>query len=112
MNPNLDLAALRQLEREKLAGSCKEKRKSGGGGGAGTRKRPPDAYLQMLGALGEHFVFQQMKELFPDFDITNWRSKAKELFGYGEGNDSLGYDFEYHDMGGKLTGNASLSSGA
>ena len=65
----------------------------------------------MLGALGEHFVLQQMKQLFPDFDVTNWRSKAKEVFGHGEGNDSLGYDFEYHDMSGTLTGDV-LSSGA
>jgi len=49
-----------------------------------------------------------LKKLFTDFDITNWRSKAKELFGYGEGNDSLGYDFEYHDMSGTLTGDAAV----
>lgn len=107
INSSLDLAALRQLDRDKLPVRVK-KGGTGGGGGAGTRKRPPDAYLQMLGALGEHFVFQQMKALFPDFDVTNWRSRAKELFGYGEGNDSLGYDFEYHDTTGKLTGNATV----
>jgi Domain of unknown function (DUF3883) len=28
--------------------------------------------------------------------------------GYGEGNDSLGYDFEYHDMSRTLTGDASV----
>ena len=107
VNPNLDLAALRQLDREKLSVRTK-KSGTGGGGVSGTRKRPPDSYLQMLGALGELFVLQQMKELFPDFDVTNWQSKAKELFGYGEGNDSLGYDFEYHDTSGKLTGNATF----
>jgi len=107
VDPNLDMAALRQLDREKVTFRVKKSR-AGGGGGSGTRKRPPDAYLQMLGALGEHFVFQQMKELFPDFHLTNWRSKSKELFGYGEGNDSLGYDFEYHDMSGKLTGNVNV----
>jgi len=107
VDPNLDLAALRQLDREKLPVRVK-KSGAGGGGGSGTRKRAPDAYLQMLGAVGEHFVFQQLKKLFTDFDITNWRSKAKELFGYGEGNDSLGYDFEYHDMSGTLTGDAAV----
>lgn len=105
VDPNLDLAALRQLDREKLPVRVK-KSGAGGGGGSGTRKRAPDAYLQMLGALGEHFVFQQLEELFTDFDMTNWRSKAKELFGYGEGDDSLGYDFEYHDMSRTLTGDA------
>lgn len=105
VDPKLDVTAMRQLDREKLPVRVK---KSGTGGGSGARKRPPDAYRQMLGALGEHFVFQQMKALLADFDITNWRSKAKELFGYGEGNDSLGYDFEYYDMSGTLTGNASV----
>lgn len=62
----------------------------------------------MLGAVGEHFVFQQIKALVADFDVTNWKSKAKELFGYGEGDDSLGYDFEYYDMKGTLPGNASV----
>lgn len=108
VNPNLDLAALRQFDREKLPVRSK-KSGAGGGGGSGTRKRvPDDAYLQMLGGLGEHFVFQQLKELFTDFDMTNWKSNAKEMFGYGEGNDSLGYDLEYYDMSGTLTGDASV----
>ncbi|MBN1547541.1 MAG: DUF3883 domain-containing protein [Syntrophaceae bacterium] len=106
VDPDLDLAALRPLEREKLPIRVKKTRP--GCGGSGSHKRAPEAYLRMLGALGEHFVFQQMKVLFADFDLTNWRSKAKELFQYGEGDDSLGYDFEYHDMGGILTGNASV----
>jgi hypothetical protein len=62
----------------------------------------------MLGAVGEHFVFQQMRQLLGDFDLTNWKSKAKEIFGYGEGNDSLGYDFEYHDAKGVITGDPSV----
>jgi hypothetical protein len=105
--PNLDLAIFRAVERENAPVRGK-KSGSGGGGGSALRKRTPEAYLKMLGALGEHFVYQQMKESFPDLDLTNWRSKAKELFGYGEGDDSLGYDFEYHDMGGKLTGDRSV----
>jgi len=107
INPNLDLAYLASLGREKLSDRIKKSRPRGGGGN-GKRKRVPDAYLQMLGALGEHFVFQQMKSLFADFDITNWRSKAKELFQYGEGDDSLGYDFEYYDMEGALTRDPSI----
>jgi len=106
VKPNLDLAALRQFDREKV--STRGKGSQGGGGGSATRRRSPEALLEMLGAVGEHFVFQQMKRLFADFDLTNWRSKAKEMFGYGEGDDSLGYDFEYYDMNGALTGNASV----
>lgn len=62
----------------------------------------------MFGALGEHFLYEQLKGSFPDFDLTNWRSTAKESFGYGEGDDSLGYDFEYHDTTGTLSGNAAV----
>lgn len=63
----------------------------------------------MLGAVGEHFVYQQVKAICPDFDATNWRSKAKEVFHYGEGDDDLGFDFEYNDAGGKLTGRPGVS---
>lgn len=104
LNPKLDLAALRSSDREKL--SVRGKKTGSGGGGSATRRRPPEALLKMLGALGEHFVFQQMRQLVVDFDLTNWKSKAKEIFGYGDGDDSLGYDFEYHDALGVLAGNA------
>lgn len=106
VNPELDLATLRNLDREKLSVSG---RRGGSGGGGGTgRRRPPESVLKMLGAVAEHFVFQQMRQLLGDFDLTNWKSKAKEIFGYGEGDDSLGYDFEYHDLRGALTGDESV----
>jgi len=106
VNPNLDLAALRILDREKLSDGGK---KRGSGGGSGTsRRRPPESLLKMLGAVGEYFVYEQMRQLLGDFDLTNWKSKAQEIFGYGEGTDSLGYDFEYYDAKGVLTGNASV----
>jgi hypothetical protein len=88
VNPDLNLATLRNLDREKISVSGK-RGGSRGGGGAG-RRRPPESVLKMLGAVGEHFVFQQMKQILGDFDLTNWKSKAKEIFGYGEGDDSLG----------------------
>ena len=99
---NLDLASLRDKHRAKV--QARMRRPGAGGGGAGTRKRPPDEYLRMLGAVGEYFVFNQMKAVLPYWDVTSWRSKAREVFGYGEGNDNLGYDFECLDVGGKLTG--------
>jgi Protein NO VEIN, C-terminal len=103
----LDNEGVTNVPRERLPVRV-EKSRAGGSAGSGTRKRAPEAYLKMIGALGEHFVFQQLKELFADFDLTNWRSKAKESFGYGEGDDALGYDFEYYDMNGVLTGDASV----
>lgn len=102
VNPNLDVATLRGTEREEV--HARARKTGGGGSGAGTRKRVPKEYLKMLGAVGEHFVYQQIKAVCPDFDATNWRSEGKALFGYGVGDDSLGYDFEYQDVGGKLTG--------
>src|SRR5262249_22639778 len=106
VNPNLDLAALRNLDREKLFAGGK---KGGLGGGSGrARRRPPDSLLKMLGAVGEYFVYEQLRQLLGDFDLTNWKSKAQEIFGYGEGDDSLGYDFGYYDAKGVLTGNASV----
>jgi hypothetical protein len=76
----------------------------GAGGGAGARKRAPDEYLVMLGAVGEYFVYQQLKAVCPDLDVTNWVSTGREVFGYEPGDDSLGYDFAYNDVAGLLTG--------
>ena len=100
--PNLDLTSLRDRQRAKV--QAKAGRSGKGAGGYGATKWAPDEYPTMLGAVGEHFVYGQMKIVLPDWDLTNWRSKAKEIFGYGEGNDELGYDFESVDVGRKLTG--------
>ncbi len=101
--PILDLAALRDVARNRVEQKVKQTRISGGGGW-GAKKRVPDKYLEMLGAVGEYFAYEQLKALCPYFDIMNWRSKARELFGYEPGDDGLGYDFEYTDIDGKLTG--------
>lgn len=106
VNPVLDLTSIRNPDREKI--SAGGKRVGAGGGGGKGRRRPPESLLKMFGAVGEHFVFQQLRQLLGDFDLTNWKSKAKEIFGYGEGDDSLGYDFEYHDARGALTGDTSV----
>jgi hypothetical protein len=99
---DLNLASLRGKPRARV--QAKVGRSGGGAGGTGVPPRPPDEHLRMLGAVGEHFVFEQMKAVLPDWDLTNWRSKAREVFGYGAGDDTLGYDFECADVGGKLTG--------
>jgi hypothetical protein len=66
VNPNLDLVALRNLDHEKLSVGGK---RDGSDGGSGTgRRRPPESLLTMLGAVGEHFVFEQMRQLLADFD--------------------------------------------
>jgi hypothetical protein len=58
----------------------------------------------MLGAVGEYFVYQQLKVLCPDLDVTNWLSRARERFGFDPGDDSLGHDFAFNDVAGILTG--------
>jgi len=103
VNPTINLAAMRAVSRAKVQ-MPPRRQGSGGGSAIGTRKRVPDEYLLMLGATGEYFVYQQLKAICPDFDATNWLSKFKELFGYGSGDDSLGYDFSYNDAAGVLAG--------
>ena len=105
VDPGLDLAALRETDREKVQTRTKTPRKHKAAGG-GRRERVPEEYLLMLGATGEYFLFKQLQAVCPQFDVTNWRSKAREFFGFDEGDDSLGYDFEYDDVGGLLTGRA------
>ena len=100
VDPTINLQSLSSITRDKV--QVKVRRGRGTGGGGGTR-RMPDEYLTMLGAIGEHFVYSQLKAALPDFDLTHWRSKMKEVFGYGTGDDGLGYDFEYPDLNGILT---------
>jgi hypothetical protein len=105
VNPTIDLPALRTISRGKVQ-IATAAAGSGNGGGARGRKRPPDEYLAMLGAAGEYFAFEQLKAVCRDFDATNWRSRAREAFGFRAGDDSLGYDFAYDDIGGVLVGAA------
>jgi hypothetical protein len=107
VNLTIDLAAMRALTRAKVQIATTPG--SGIGGGAGGRRRTPDEYLAMLGAAGEYFVYEQLKAVCRDFDATNWLSKAREAFGYGPGDDSLGYDFAYDDVGGVFVGPAGVS---
>ena len=77
--------------------------RSGGGGGrsrGGGRKADPEA-----GLLGEAFVYESFRNTLPDFDVACWVSDSRRKYGIdGKGDDGLGYDFEYTDVEGKLTG--------
>ena len=101
VNPTIDVAAMRTILRAKVTS---KRPGSGRGGGGGARQRVPDEYLVMLGAVGEYFVYQQLKVICPDLDITNWLSRARERFGFDRGDDLLGYDFAFNDVRGILTG--------
>jgi hypothetical protein len=47
------------------------------------------------------------REPFPGFDESAWQSQNRsEYLGDGLGNDSLGYDFCFKDVSGRLTGHA------
>ena len=72
----------------------------GGGGRSGGRKADPHA-----GLLGEAFVYESFCKILPNFDVGCWVSDSRRKYGFhGKGNDGLGYDFEYTDVEGKLTG--------
>ena len=72
----------------------------GGGGRSGGRKADPHA-----GLLGEAFVYESFCKTLPDFDVACWVSNSRRKYGFHrKGNDGLGYDFEYTDVEGKLTG--------
>ena len=74
--------------------------RGGGGSGGGGRKADPQA-----GLLGEAFVYESFRNILPDFDVACWVSDSRRKYGIdGKGDDGLGYDFEYTDVEGKLTG--------
>ena len=86
------------MPRDFPAGSS---RNSGGKGGrGGVRKADPQA-----GLLGEAFVYESFIRYLPDFDMRCWVSDSRRKYGFDQkGDDGLGYDFEYTDCDGKLTG--------
>ncbi|MEO2013082.1 MAG: DUF3883 domain-containing protein [Fuerstiella sp.] len=103
IDAELDLAAFLGVARSSVEPLSRGKRKRRPGW------RPPksqkdDKKTAILGAIGERFFFQQFKALFDDFDHHNWKSENREKFGFSEGNDTLGFDFEYRDWAGRLTG--------
>ena len=102
VNLGLDLSHLARQARENVepADPTKKHRRVS----TEPRARADEAHTRMLGATGEAFVFQQLRSVLPDFDLTHWVSKAREVFGFSDGNDDLGYDFDYYDSSGILTG--------
>jgi hypothetical protein len=66
-----------------------------GGGGGGRRESIPPQKKELIGFLGECVVYYWLKRQFPNKDIDRaWVSKNRAKLLAGEGDDSLGYDFE------------------
>ena len=104
---DLDLAGLRDRSRSQVGPLIhpKPKRKRGVGGSKAPKS---ENELKILGAIGERYVYQQFRVILPNFDAHNWKSGSREQFDYSAGDDRLGYDFEYRDSYGKLTGRDDL----
>lgn len=100
---DFDIVSLRCPSRNKVNASKSDKKSGGSGAGRGGKRRD-DNHLKLLGSIGERFVFQQLKVALPRFDQHCWKSRNKEQFGFDVGDDSLGYDFEYRDVDGTLSG--------
>ena len=102
VDDQLDIALLAKRLRKPMSRPTTntEVRGSGGGRGGSARKADPQA-----GLLGEAFVYESFRNMLPDFDMACWVSDARRKYGLeGKGDDGLGYDFEYTDVEGKLTG--------
>ena len=104
VNEEIDLISLAKRDRELIIrpdNSFKGGTGSRGGGSrGGGRKADP-----LAGLLGEAFVYESFCKNLPDFDVACWVSDSRRKYGIdGKGDDGLGYDFEYTDVEGKLTG--------
>ena len=104
VDEDIDMASLAMKHRDPIKkpdSTTKGGRGGHGGGGAGGgRKADPQS-----GLLGEAFVYESFRNTLPDFDVACWVSDSRRKYGIdGKGNDGLGYDFEYTDVEGKLTG--------
>ena len=105
VDEEIDMAALAMKPRDSITRSERAIRGGRGGrsrAGSGGGGRKPD---QQAGWLGEAFVYESLRNTLPDFDMACWVSDSRQKYGIdGKGDDSLGYDFEYTDVEGKLTG--------
>lgn len=64
----------------------------------GRRTNISEEKMSLIGQLGELVVYHWLRQKFPKQDIDKaWRSKNSTQIANGEGNDSLGYDFEVID---------------
>ncbi|MFT5686396.1 MAG: hypothetical protein ACI8RZ_007352, partial [Myxococcota bacterium] len=74
------------------------------------KPNPGAQNTQEIGALGEAFVYEQLRKLdLPGFDASCWVSSAAAAYGIqGLSDDGCGYDFLYRDPTGKLIGRPAL----
>jgi hypothetical protein len=63
-----------------------------------------DEYARMIGHQGEHFAFQVLSARLTGFDQTCWKSTSRFLANLPGGDDTLGYDFRFLDIDGRLSG--------
>lgn len=85
----------------------KPKTREGGGGGGGGGGTDNAKDRELVGLLGEAFVYEKFRLALPGFDEMSWRSRNRSAYGLeGEGNDALGYDFLYRDIENRLGGRA------
>ena len=61
-----------------------------------------DDELALTGQLGEAFVYTQLKARVPDFDSACWVSTNRCKYLGGTGDDSVGADFVYLDVDGRI----------
>ena len=101
----VDFFALATSDRKSVSDGLRKQRRqrsgSRGGGGA------DPAVNERNGLLGEAFVYEVLRIQLRGFDSSNWVSSNRRRYGLeAEGDDDLGYDFQYRDVDGKLTGKA------
>jgi Domain of unknown function (DUF3883) len=81
-------------------------RTAGGGKSRGRSPRGPSAQeRELLGLLGEAFVYELFSRIIPGFDYTSWVSENAVRYGVNESSDDgLGADFHFFDQDGVLAG--------
>ncbi len=97
------MASLATKARKSMPNSAQtpKGRRGGSGGGKGGGYQADE----QSGLLGEAFVYESLRNTLPDFDLACWVSDSRRKYGLeGKGDDGLGYDFEYTDVEGKLSG--------
>lgn len=93
---SIDLIKLATVSRQPVP-STGHIGKSSTGGRRGSGSRNLRA-TELIGQVGEAFVYELFRKQLPGFDASNWVSEARRAYGFeSEGDDTLGYDFEYRD---------------
>ena len=102
VNTELELASMGRADRN-IAPNKKRRR---GRHGTSSSKPKDHRFDQLVGALGEAFVYVHfLKSEFPEFDHHCWVSENREHYGLSKPEEAgQGYDFRYLDVAGKLTG--------